>query len=201
MRKKLSRILRYLLSISESKNITIVFRRINNFYWKYIASPTAYAKHIGVNIIGKNNYIATKKWSSEPFLITIGDNCFLTGDVTFHTHGGSHGARRIDPDFETYGKIVVEDNVYIGSNSTILPGVTICEGVVVAACSVVTKSIPPRVVVAGNPARIVCTIDEFIQKGQKYNLKTGRMPSKEKMAFLKTLPEEAFIKKRWLKQD
>jgi len=55
-------------------------------YWRYIASPLKYAQHIGVNI-GENNLIGKGHWSSEPYLITIGNNCQLTNCKIF-THGG-----------------------------------------------------------------------------------------------------------------
>ena len=59
-----------------------------------MASSQAYARHIGVNF-GKNNYFGTKRiWSSEPYLITIGDNCQLT-DCLLVTHGGPPYARII----------------------------------------------------------------------------------------------------------
>lgn len=53
----------------------------------YFISPVKYAKWLGVKI-GNNCFISTKKWSSEPYLITIGDNVQVTQDVFFHTHGG-----------------------------------------------------------------------------------------------------------------
>lgn len=63
-----------------------MFGLIKKLYWKYIASPEKYARHIGVNI-GVNNLIGKNHWSSEPYLITIGDNCQLT-DCKIFTHGG-----------------------------------------------------------------------------------------------------------------
>lgn len=100
---------------------------LKNIYWRFIASPEKYAKHIGV-VIGKNCLIETRNWSSEPYLITIGNNVQITMNVFFHTHGGAHVARQKYPYFDCFGKIVVEDNVYIGANSQIMPGVTIGEG-------------------------------------------------------------------------
>ena len=64
------------------------FRKISSFYWKFIASPEEYARHIGVKI-GKNCLIATWNWSSEPYLITIGNNVQVTSGVSIHTHGGA----------------------------------------------------------------------------------------------------------------
>ena len=67
-----------------------------------------------------------------------------------------------DPDNRsaTYGRpIVIEDKVWIGINSTILPGVTIGYGAIVGAGSVVTKDVPAMTIVAGNPARIIKAIE------------------------------------------
>ena len=59
---------------------------IQKIYWKFIASPEKYARHIGVNI-GHNNLMGKNHWSSEPYLITVGSNCQLTNCQIF-THGG-----------------------------------------------------------------------------------------------------------------
>lgn len=63
------------------------FRRIVDFYWRFLVSPIDYARHIGV-FVGENSFIATRKWSSEPYLITIGNNVQITSGVAIHTHGG-----------------------------------------------------------------------------------------------------------------
>lgn len=66
-------------------------------------------------------------------MINIGNNLQLTNCVSLFTHGGSHVARRSIPYFDIFGKIVIEDWVYVGSNSLIMPGVTLGEGAIVAA--------------------------------------------------------------------
>lgn len=76
-----------------------------------------------------------------------------------------------------------------------MPGVTIGDNVLVAAGSVVTKSIPSNVVVGGNPAKILCSIEEYYERNKKYDLHSKRMNSKEKREFLLNLPQERFIKK------
>lgn len=62
------------------------------------------------------------------------------------------------------GKVVIGNNVFIGANVTILPGVTIGDNSIIGSASVVTKDIPANSVVAGNPVRKICSIDEFIKK-------------------------------------
>ena len=167
---------------------------LKNIYWRYFVSAEKYARHLGV-LIGKNCLIATRYWSSEPYLITIGNNVQVTENVKFYTHGGGNVAREKYPDFDCFGKIVVEDYAYIGSSSLIMAGVTIGHGALVAAGSVVTKSVAPRTVVGGNPARCICTVDEYIERNLKYNLNTKKLSYNDKKKFLLSLDESLFIKK------
>lgn len=167
---------------------------ISSLYWKYIKSPEAYARHLGVNI-GQNCFIDTRHWGSEPYLITIGNNVQVTAGVRIYTHGGAHVVRRKFPNFDMFGKVVIEDWAYIGSCSLIMPGVTIGQGSMVAAGSIVTKSVPPGMVVAGNPAKVICKVEDYIERNQKYNLNSKGMDSKSKKEFLLSLPEEKFINK------
>ena len=99
------------------------------------------------------------------------------------------------PDFDSFGKIVVGNNVYIGVNALIMPGVTIGNNVVIAAGSIVTKSIEDNVVVAGIPAKIVSRIDDYKNYIVKYNLNTKGMNSEQKKKYLLSLPDDKFIKK------
>ena len=65
-------------------SILSILRRI---YWHYVASPEKEARHMGVTI-GTNCLIATRNWSTEPYLVTIGNNVQITNEVSIHTHGG-----------------------------------------------------------------------------------------------------------------
>ena len=167
---------------------------ISSLYWRYIKSPEAYARHLGVNI-GRDCFIDTRYWGNEPYLISIGNNVAVTGGVRIHTHGGARVARRQFPNFDVFGKVVIEDWAYIGSCAQIMPGVTIGKGAMVAAGSIVTKSVPPGMVVAGNPAKVICKVEDYIERNSKYNLNSKGMDSKSKKEFLLSLPEEKFIKK------
>ncbi len=127
--------------------------------------------HGGKIQIGNDCYVGegTCIWSSDS--IKIGDRVFISHNVNVHDTN-SHS---IDPvlryqhfiaimssghptvnNFDIESKpVVIEDDVWIGFNSTVLKGVKIGKGSIIAACSVVTKDIPERVIVAGNPSKIV----------------------------------------------
>lgn len=93
--------------------------------------------------------------------ISIGRRCLIAANCQL-ADGNGHDLSFEDVEnrINTIGDsfpIVVEDCVWIGSNCIVLPGVTIARGAVVGAGSVVTKDIPPMVVAAGNPARVIRT--------------------------------------------
>ena len=66
------------------------------------------AIHAGVNIV-KNNFISSKFWSSEGYLIKIGNNCQITAGVKFFTHGGA--IRKEYPKFDCFGKVTIGDYI------------------------------------------------------------------------------------------
>ena len=171
-----------------------LFARVSRFYWRNIVTPQKYARHIGVKI-GKNCRISTRNWGTEPYLISIGDNVALTDGVSIHTHGGGRVVRNEHPDFDVFGKVTIEDWAYIGAYSQIMPGVTIGEGALVAAGSVVTKSVAPHTVVGGNPARYICTTDEYYERNKRYNIGTYGLDLEKKKKILLSLPDEKFMKK------
>jgi serine acetyltransferase len=97
-----------------------------------------------------------------------------------------------------FGKITVKDNVYIGTGSCILPGVTIESNVIIAAKTVVTKSIPEGVIVGGNPCRIIGKTEEYKNKILEYNLKTKNLSAEDKRNVLLNADEKFFLKKPYL---
>ena len=108
----------------------------------------------GRNIrVGKNFFMNQACTFMDRGGITIGDDVFIAPKVCLTT---------INHDFNPYNRqatfckpIVIGDRVWIGINVTVCPGVTIGENSVIAAGSVVTKDVPPNVIVAGNPARVI----------------------------------------------
>ncbi|QXJ60614.1 chorismate mutase [Enterococcus raffinosus] len=119
----------------------------------------------GYNIfVGENFYCNFHNVFLDICPITIGDNCLFGPNVQLYTasHPLEPGKRNSGQEL---GKpITIGNNVWIGGSSVIIPGVTLGDNVVVAAGAVVTKSFPDNVVVGGNPARIIKTIEEDKEK-------------------------------------
>lgn len=166
----------------------------------HINKKSLYEEAIQAGVkMGIGNLIVSRFWlPSEPYLISIGNNCQITHGVMMFTHGGANIARHQIPDFDCFGKIVIGNDVYIGSNALIMPGVVIEDHVLVAAGSVVCNSISSGLVVGGNPARIICTVDDYINRNKKYNLNTKRMSNSQKKFILEKTSDEQFISKKYL---
>jgi len=84
--------------------------------------------------------------------IVIGDNCVITHGCVILSHDMS-AARMGKPTSQAV--TTIEDGVFMGVNSVVLPGLRIGNGSIIGAGSVVTRDVPPGVVVAGNPARVL----------------------------------------------
>lgn len=116
-----------------------------------------YGRHIE---IGNNFYANMDCIFLDVNKIIIGDNVMVGPRVSFFTAGHPTDAEVRIQDLEFGYPIVIEDNVWIGGNSTILPGVTIGQNSIIAAGAVVTKSVPANTIVGGNPARMIRTIGQ-----------------------------------------
>lgn len=171
-----------------------IFNKILKVYRKLFWSVEKIAKYNGVKI-GKNCDIQEVNFGSEPYLISIGDNVQITHGTKIFTHGGARVLRGKYPQMDFFGKVIIKDNVYIGNNCLIMPGVTIGSNVIVAAGSVVAKSVSDNVVIGGNPAKVLSSLDDFEKKVIEKNVGSKFMSRNEKKEFLLSLPEERFIKK------
>jgi len=170
-------------------------KRILNVYRRYFWSCEKYAKFLGAEI-GKDCLISTKNFSSESYLIKIGNGCRIAQGVSFYTHGGLWSQRRkLKENLDFFGKIEIGDYTYIGEDSKIMAGVTIGNDVIVGAGTIVTKSVPDGKIYAGNPGRIIGETKDFIKKIRLYNVETKGMKYEEKKKFLLSLSDEKFISK------
>ena len=120
-----------------------------------------YGTHIQV---GKNFFANYNCTILDVARVTIGDNCQMAPNVAIYTAG-----HPIHPDSRNSGyeygmEVTIGDNVWLGGNAVILPGVNIGSNCVIGAGSVVTKDIPAWSIAAGNPARVIRKITEEDKK-------------------------------------
>ena len=111
-----------------------------------------YGTHIS---IGDDTYINFNLTVLDEAPVTIGSHVFIGPGCSLLTAVHPLDAQERNKGTEKALPITIGDSVWLGGNVTVLPGVTIGEGAVVGAGSVVTRDVPPRTVVAGNPARII----------------------------------------------
>jgi len=118
--------------------------------------------------MGENVRIMGKpRFGSEPYLISIGNNVTISHDVAFLTHDGATWVFRRQPEYRglmRFGRIDIEDDCFIGARAILMPGIRIGRRAIVGAGAVVTRSVPPNTVVAGVPARPICSTDEYIER-------------------------------------
>lgn len=129
---------------------------------KYIKRKNIFYK------VGENFFFQPRKLPSDPEMISFGNNVVVASDVTFINHDiintMLNGLSRNKYYSYYLRPISIGDNVFIGSNTIILPDVKIGNNVIIGAGSVVTKDVSNNTVVCGNPAKEVCTFNEFLDK-------------------------------------
>ena len=144
-----------------------IFRRLTNRY--RLASYNdftiaAYFRDQGARI-GDDCRILVRTLGAEPFLVRIGNHCTIAGDVVFACHDGATWVFTEElPSLQSFGTIEVLDNCFIGYGAILLPGIRIGPNAIVGAGAVVTKDVPPNTVVAGCPAKPLCSLETYKQK-------------------------------------
>lgn len=141
-----------------------LWRKYNAHNTTYLNSLFDFKKvKVGNHTYGPLNIMC---WDDEKEHLSIGSFCSIASGVVFIL-GGNHNMNSIstfpfrhflfgdNSEAFTKGEIIIGDDVWIGTNSIVLSGVTIGQGSVVAAGSVVTKSFPPYSVIGGNPAKLI----------------------------------------------
>lgn len=151
-----------------------IIGKIRNRLTEYRANRTneskrAYLRSLGCKVGRGTRFIGNVSPGSEPFLIEIGEDCLLSDNIHFHTHDGGvkvlnaagfFEGRRMDK----MARIKIGNNCFIGSGARIMGGVKIGNNCIVGAASIVTKDVPDGSVVAGMPAKFICTIEQFYKK-------------------------------------
>lgn len=141
------------------KNIIIkkLLRKIHGGSYS-IEELRSYGVHIG-----ENCYIGIKHIDlAHGFLIFIGNNVTIS-NARILVHDAS---TKRTLGYSKVGVVSIGDNSFIGAGAIILPGVRIGKNVIVGAGAVVTEDIPDDSVVAGNPARLICHTDDYIEKNR-----------------------------------
>ena len=124
---------------------------------------------------------------SHCWLIEIGDNVTLAPRVHILCHDAS---TKTFLNYTKIGRVTIGDDVFIGAESVVLPGVTIGSNVIVGANSTVTHDVPEGTVVAGSPARVICTLEEYLNKER------GRMATAPCYGEEYTLRKDVSMEKR-----
>lgn len=116
-------------------------------------------------VVGKNFNILKGVFidQSHTWHITIGDDVTLGPRVMILAHDAS---TKIHLGRTKVGKVTIGNRVFVGANSTILPGVTIGDDIVIGAGSIVTRDLPSGHVYAGNPAKPICSMETFLERKQ-----------------------------------
>ena len=133
-------------------------------FLQYGDLPTRYYVKRGMKV-GKNfnRQSGTRLDPSNCWLIEVGDDVIMGNKVQLIAHDFSimHHTG-----YARFGKIVIGDRVFIGANSTILMNVHVGNDVVIGAGSLVNKDVPEGSVVAGVPAKVICSTAEYVERQQ-----------------------------------
>lgn len=138
-----------------------VIRRLLGRTGKNVSIVSPFFCDYGYNIeIGENFFMNMNCVILDGAKVTFGDNVFVAPGCGFYTAGHPLDAERRNAGLEYALPIRIGNNVWIGAQVCVLPGVTIGDNSVIGAGSVVTKDIPSGVLAAGNPCRVIRPITE-----------------------------------------
>jgi carbonic anhydrase/acetyltransferase-like protein (isoleucine patch superfamily) len=122
----------------------------------------ALLRDLGMHI-GSDVWLPASTWIDTEFcyLISIGDHCGFGEQCVILAHDA-----QMDEfiDAARIGRVMIHNSSHIGARTVILPGVEVGPRTIVGSNSVVNKTLPPDTVCGGNPARVICTLEEYLQK-------------------------------------
>ena len=147
-----------------------------------------YLREKGVKIGEGCEIYSVESFGSEPYLVEIGNNVRINSGVSLVTHdGGVWVLRNLNPAFkeaDLFGKIIIHDNVHIGTNAIIMPNVEIGSNCIIGCGAIVTHDIPDNSIAVGVPARVIESIDEYIKKHEKSLVMTKGLSAIAKRNYL-----------------
>lgn len=143
-------------------------------------SRNNYLRRQGVKI-GKNCKVHTVSFSTEPYLVQIGDNARITSGTIFITHDGGVNCFHGEIGGGIFGRITVGNNVFIGTNSIILLNTIIGNNCIIGAGSVVRGQFPDDSVIVGNPAKVIMktSVQKLLYRQSPGLVKTNNIPVTE----------------------
>ncbi|WP_039044569.1 DapH/DapD/GlmU-related protein [Sporosarcina sp. ZBG7A] len=136
----------------------IIGRDLDEGFSLFLPFTADFGKNIKV---GKNVFINSGCRFQDQGQIIIGDQCLIGHNVVLATI--NHDYNPLNRGTLHLKPIVLKENTWIGSSSTILPGVTVGENSIVAAGSVVTRDVAPNTIVGGNPAKFISNLEDKIK--------------------------------------
>lgn len=165
-----------------------ILKRIYRFYCGRSGSDAKirYLRKEGMKI-GNHCHLETFSFSTEPYLVELGDDVTIASGTVFITHDGALQCFRADfPDDDIFGKIIIGNNVFIGDNCTLLPNTVVGNNCIVGAGSVLRGRFPDDSVIFGNPAKVMTrmSIQKLLYSQHKGRIKTHHMSDAVKKPFV-----------------
>lgn len=150
----------------------VIARILNRLLYPHTYSSDGYIDYIRKRggIVGENCYIFEPKSVNidlfRPWLLSIGNNVVICAKTTILTHDYSHTVlcTKYGQNIGDAKPVSIGNNVFIGIGTMIVMGTEIGDNVIIGAQSVVHGKIPDNCVVAGNPAKVICTLEEYYNK-------------------------------------
>lgn len=157
-----------------------------------------YLRNIGVKIGSRTTIFDPRTTiidETRPWMISIGDDVQITSGVTILTHGFDWSVLKgvYGEVLGSSGKVSIGNNVFIGMKSTVLKGVSIGNNVIIGANSLVNRDIPDNCVAAGNPCRVIMSLDEYYKKRKYEQVKEATELVREYREKMGKNPDESVL--------